>query len=165
VYACPALTRTQLRGREKGVAPVSCCLCGRTWYMQGGYVLCELTALGFITKPHCSAVAGGVVAAAWSREIWMGVVSLPVSAGWGERDGGGMGTRVIANKEQRHQQNQQKRSIEAIIYHNTEAGKAHNTSPVCQSCQTTNIIRRFPLRRFRTFQHIPIVHAPHQSSV
>jgi hypothetical protein len=75
------------------------------------------------------------------------------------------GTRVRANKEQRHQQNQQKRSIEAIIYHNTEAGKAHNTSPVCQSCQTTNIIRRFPLRRFRTFQHIPIVHAPHQSSV
>jgi hypothetical protein len=75
--------------------------------------------------------------------------------GRGERDGRGMGTRVRANKEQGHQQNQQKDAT--IIYHNTEAGKAHvhNTSPVCQSCQTTNIIRRFPLRRSLTLRHIP----------
>ena len=43
-----------------------------------------------------------------------------------------------------------------------KAGKAHNTSPVCQSCQTTNITRRFPLRRFllSDISHL-IGHAPH----
>jgi hypothetical protein len=59
LHVCmPALMRTRaLRGRQKGVAPV---MWTNIVYASGGYVLCELAALGFVTRPHCSAVAGAV---------------------------------------------------------------------------------------------------------
>jgi hypothetical protein len=89
-------------------------------------VLCELTALGFVTRPHCS--GGGwrgraPVATAWFQEIWMCVV-LPVSKRRRARPSGEKGRRTAceSSKEQRHQQNQF-RLIELTQQSSTTPGK------------------------------------------
>jgi hypothetical protein len=81
-----------------------------------GMCLCELTALGFVTRPHCSAVVGSEVERLLrlhGPERSAGCVLYRHCqcqrgvrpSGEKETDGRRIGT---SNKEQRHQQNQLK---------------------------------------------------------
>jgi hypothetical protein len=133
----PALIRTRaLRGRQKGVAPV---MWTNIVYASGGYVLCELAALGFVTRPHCSAVAGEVERLLRLHGPKRSVCVLYRHCQGRPREKGGMGTRESKQGTTPPVKPAKTIKVQVTVIELTQpsfitipkAGKAHNTSPVC----------------------------------